>query len=455
MRWIFHFLLLAVAFTKDDPSNGGVLWSGVNCGIWQDGYTKYHRQSRNRSDARRLIFVPSFSGLADKMTAIPTAFILALLTNRTFFITRAFGFSFHKYMTFPNIDPIFNDLADEFRYAPSFLAYNTKVDRRRSIIPDILDDWLPANVPRPPKVTHPTVDGAKIYNLTLNASDYYPICLRNNNSYSDFILIKSDLSSAAPIRDAGTIILESNRGVSYRTFLNPSNKNKLNVLGLDRDNSFGCIMHYLMRYNMSSCSSSHDEVSRAFLQARREGQTIIGVQIRTGDHVLHGSSPNMSVAEPYLKCAESLANHFSYQKHQKPSFYFVSDSVDVLDLMKSTFVDSAIVNRKIRPQHSAETQCGAKNTRPCTAKERSLHHKAILEALCDMHFFSKTDYQVISSDSNFGLVGAALNGRPLAGRVIRVTGPNPRCAEALSNPIGQNVDVETRPNMLATKWSGI
>ena len=455
MRWIFPILCLVVAAYNDESSNDGVLSPGVRCGSWQEAYTRFHRESRNRNDSKRLIFVPSFSGLADKMTAIPTAFILALLTNRTFFITRSFGFSFQKYMTFPNIDLMFNDLPDEIRYAPSFLAYNTKVDRRRSIIPDILDDWLPANTPRPPKVPHPTVKGAQIYNITLNRSHYYPICLRNNNSYSDYIMIKSDLNSVGHIRDADTIVLESNRGVSYRTFLNPSNKRILNSLGLNRDNSFGCIMQYLMRYNMSSCSSSHNEVSRALLQARRSGRTVVGVQIRTGDHVLHGSSPNMSIAEPYSKCVDSLARHFYDREKQHAAFYFVSDSVNVLDLMKSIYGNSAIINRKIKPQHSAEIQCGANSMRACTTRERNIHHHAILEALCDMHFFSQTDYQIISSDSNFGLVGAALNGRQLLGRVFRVTGPNPRCSEALLNLTGSALDVETRPNMLATKWSGI
>jgi hypothetical protein len=416
--------------------------SKVSCGSWGEDYTTFFRSQVRNHSAPRLIYVPEHSGLADKLLGMSAAFLLAMLTDRVFGVADSFGFRLKDYFQFPNIDlSQLDGVEDDFVYAADFLNHNKMADS--GIIPDPLR--VPSSVKKPPQIDHKEYD-LKVYDMSgidLSTNSRLIYLSEGNKTAALKLCLDPDRFR---IDNEGiiTIYIRSNKGVIYNCVKNNIMKAILDKIGLNSENAFPCIMKYLVSFEKRNCSNSHQTVANAFESARLNQKSVIGIHIRTGDsYLLNGVAPNFTVAKPFFKCAQDIAQSIA----QKSSLYYViSDSRNLLLQINETFGKQSIINLNAAPRHvgihvkSSILMNGSYNL-------------DVLHTLCDLYYFSDTDFQILSRNSGFGMVGAALKPRELRGRLYRFTAARGEidCRSRVSKSPAITTDVDKIVRM----WSGL
>lgn len=395
--------------------------SSRSCGTWQDQYSKLHyRILKGEAPQRYLISVPPFTGLADKLVGIPGELMWAMLTNRAFQYIPRNGFpSWNEVFEVPRINitgP--NDLPHEILDGPRRIDFNHYLDRNG-------------------------YEGSR-YEFHYNFNEYFPVCLRNNDSANTVILAQSDLNKFPPTYyNTRTLIVESNRGMTYRFFENPYHGDTLRSWGLTPENSFGCIMNYLFHIKKNGCDETCQSIMRKMKNAEASNVTIIGIQVRIGDNIMDGEDKTtLDRAAAHLRCAQDLADEILERSGCRSIFYMISDSIALLQAAKDHFGDRLLADTNTRPMNTAH--CAHCHTDE--HKLRLIHHTTN-----QVFLFARAHYHVVTTNSGFGMMGAWMSDRPIHGRVFRVTGNNPVCRGGESN----FRDVVSDPRELAIGWSGI
>ena len=390
-----------------------------SCGTWQDKYSDLHQRIlKGDAPQRYLISIPPHTGLADKLVGLPGELMWAMLTNRAFQYVPRHGFPpYDIVFDIPNINitgPSHWPL--ELLESPGRMDFNHWLDREGKT--------------------------DKRHTFDFDFNEYFPVCLRNNDSANTIILTQSDLNKYPPMYyDTKNLIVESNRGMTYRFFENPYHSSTLRSWGLTPENSFGCIMSYLFRIKEDGCDDVCQKIRRDMEDASKNAVAVIGIQVRIGDQVMSGTDETkLERAEGHLRCAEDIASQLLVKHQQKSVFYFMSDSISLLNAVKAHYGDRVLLDNSTRPVHTSSYQTF-----------RTKDHKIRLQqhTTNQVFIFSKADYHVVSTDSGFGMMGAWMNSSPIKDRVFRVTGKNTVCK-------GDSYkDVVTDPRSLATGWSGI
>jgi hypothetical protein len=391
-----------------------------NCGNWQEKYTELHRRIvAGEAPQRFLVSIPPFTGLADKLVGLPAEVMWAMLTDRAFQYLPRHGFPpYDSVFDIDNINitgPV--DLPNDIQDSPGIMDFGHYLDRLNS--PD------------------------KRKEFTHNFHDYFPICLRNNDSANTIILAQSDLHIYPPTYyNAKYLMVESNRGMSYRFFENPYHAETLRSWGLNPDNSFGCIMNYLFRIKENGCDVTCQSIRKDMEVAKQQNTVVVGIQIRVGDASMEGKdTTTLGRGAPHFKCAQDIADQIKQDSGQKVIFYLISDSISLLTAAKQEYGDRLLADNTTRPLHTATA-----NTHSQEGKIRMIQHTTN-----QVFLFSKADYHVVTTDSGFGMMAAWMNDKPIKGRVYRVSGNNPVCKGGES----EYKDVVTDPRTLAMGWSGI
>jgi hypothetical protein len=369
-----------------------------------------------------MVLVPPYTGLADKLVGVPSVFLWALLTHRAFQTVPNHNFpSWSELFAFPHINITGVTINNsKIINAPSDVDYN---------------DYIIRN----------TGKSVGLNNIQMDFNEYFPVCLRNNDSANDAILLKSDLKHYPPTYfNARTIIVETNRGVSYRMFDNPFHRNKLLGMGLTAETAFGCVMRYLFSIRPDGCDAICRRIMQSMADANRNDIAVIGIQVRVGDQVMSGKDvASHDTAAPHMRCAQGIADHLMSTQGVKSIFYLMSDSFAVLHAVKAKYGDLVLADNETRPVHTAHCS-GSPDCSTTAGRLRLIHHSTN-----QVFLYSRANYHVVSRSSGFGMMGAWMNARPVKGRVFRIDGPNAQCIP------GHFRDVERDPRLLSMDWSGI
>lgn len=390
-----------------------------SCGNWR--YTELHRKILSgEAPQRYLVSIPPFTGLADKLVGIPGEMMWAMLTNRAFQYLPRHGF--------PAYDSVFDilninitgpsDLPNEIQDGPGRIDFNHYLDRLGS--PD------------------------KRHEINFDFNEYFPICLRNNDSANTIILTESDLTIYPPTYyNTKYLMVESNRGMTYRFFDNPHHADTLRSWGLTPENSFGCMMKYLFRIKESGCDEICQGIRKEMKAAGDNNVAVIGIQVRVGDASMDGEDKTtLERGAPHFKCAQDIADELYEKTGKKSIFYLISDSISLITAAKGHYGDRLLADNATRPMHTA--LC-----RDCHTKE---HKTRLIQHTTNQVFlFSDADYHVVTTDSGFGMMAAWMNSEPITGRIFRVSGNEPVCRGGG----GSYKHVITDPRELAKGWSGI
>ncbi len=285
------------------------------------------------------------------------------------------------------------------------------------------------------------------HKLDWNYNEYFAVCLRNNDSANDKILCKSDLKNYPPTYStARTIIVETNRGFTYRMFDNPYHREKLRSYGLSPDNAFGCVMHYLFRLKPEGCDNACKAVAAGIRAAEANNVVVVGIQVRVGDSIMDGDDKTtIARARVHLNCARDISEDILNKTGRQTLFYMISDSISLLKAVKNEYGDKILVDIDTRPMNTANCN-GASQ---CSTHDKKL--KLIQHTTNQAFMFSRAHYHVVSRYSGFGMMGAWMSRRPVENRVFRVLSdkPNTVCR------VGSIRDADTNPRELASDWSGI
>jgi len=208
-----------------------------------------------------------------------------------------------------------------------------------------------------------------------------------------------NLQSLRDISSETVVQFSSNRGVTFRMFDNPFFKRTLFDMGLSPDTAFGCAFNFLFQPNL-------EMLNRLFFEELKYLQdpflTKIGIQIRVGDwQLLNPSLQNSAVPENalggkvgdiecFFRCAEQIERERS--PHNRTVWFFISDSMVVRKIAKQRYGAKLITKLDGIIEH---VQDGNKNG-----------DLGFAYAAAELWLFGLTDYQVISSTSSFGRVGA-------------------------------------------------
>jgi hypothetical protein len=208
-----------------DEAQSGKFDGASECGNWQAGYTKLHRDMRaGRIPPRWLISIAPPQGLADRLGGIITQFLFALLTNRAF---------------------VMASLKSQLDYVYDSPNINTAVP------PELMPTRALYNLTFGGYPAH--YDKNKLFGLYLNAGaikeQYYAVEKLNRK-----IFLESNLSEV-PEGYAHTerLFVMGNRGYSYRIHENRYHTQQLADLGLTPVTTFKCVYDYLFRLKPETC----------------------------------------------------------------------------------------------------------------------------------------------------------------------------------------------------------
>ncbi|KAI9281529.1 hypothetical protein BY458DRAFT_531462 [Sporodiniella umbellata] len=317
-----HSLLSAVqAMSKEaygsycrqyDPTQGGFssVWqynSQGECGHWQQDYIELHQKSLRileryqQGDFSRVQVEtkPRFAsylckevakhsnrgcgGLADRMGGMISTFLYALLTDRAFLLNWA----------------EMNPLPLEDVWEKPFIDWSHDPDQMQALFQN--ND-------------HPLL-GYQQVNL-----------LNQRHKALTAKLFPQGASNFEHLWNATYVEVRSNRGFVIRTFqMSREYSQKLNAMGLTKENTFQCLSNFLFRPTPGS---------RRFLNAYKalfamESVLSVGIQIRTDDTTLVNPQNDHHTLKRwghFLRCAAELAEFKREARHTHIVFFLVTDS---------------------------------------------------------------------------------------------------------------------------------
>ncbi|KAI8327991.1 hypothetical protein BC941DRAFT_445874 [Chlamydoabsidia padenii] len=278
------------------------------CGVWQKKYQELHERRLEQMERLKAGDIESFShddtpkyvsylckevpansnrgcgGLADRMSGMISTFFYALITNRAYLAHWA------------NENPI--PLEILFEQPNVNWTYNPKEMR----------DLFNSN-------DNELLNFQQVDTLNQNYDGLGAIMFRDGPS-QDFDVLWN----------ASYVEIRSNRAYIVRTFdYSTRYPNKMEKLGLTKENAFGCIADYLFRPTVGA---------RRYINTYRELFSLksvlsIGIQIRTNDQALANPQNDDNTLEKwfyYFKCANEFATSKRAPHHQRIVYFLVTDS---------------------------------------------------------------------------------------------------------------------------------
>lgn len=381
-----------------------------SCGRgWQEEYTKLHQDIiSGRLPPRYLVSVAPPTGFADKLKALITELVWAMLSRRAFVALPAEDFpAWDKILEVKNINIT----------APA--EFNIPFEQWRK--------WCK----RRPDLT---------------SRERHALCWFE--SWGCDVLDFVNLTTLPPGNpEVPLLYTEMNRGFTYRFFGNSYHNKTLRSWGLTPENIFACSMQYLFNERPEICDNACQRIKRNISTAKASGHAIIGVHIRVGDEALSGNETKISLTSlrRFFQCAADISDDLMATNGTKSLIYLLSDSISLLNIAKDRYGDRIIVDTETRPVHVGA--CGV-SLGYCANNASKLN--AVYQTVSQAFLFSLADYHVLPKHSGFGTIGAWMNTkRPILHNVYRVLKNSARCK------LGSYAWVETDPAKHASSWSGI
>jgi len=350
-----------------------------SCGhSWQKHYSSLHSKILHGNlPARYLVSVAPETGTADRLTGLVTLFLYSVMTGRAFLHTT-------------------NDFEPDWDTSCSFPYIRTATR------------GIPDNLLQAVKTTYKGIHeyrGVRTFAPASEGKDYYPWFMYNaNKKMVKEAFVDSNFSQyPRNAVDVETILSSSNRGASYAMFSNPHKASLLGSMGFSPESAFACSFFFLFRPRREICSSSCMEIARRMRSAGDKGILRVGVHVRLGDHVFTKDSVQPEIALAHLDCANQLLRMHAADTHHL--VYFISDSLAVRRFAASVFNGTLITDTSDGVGH---TDCRNKHNTLDSCSESGVVG-VTRRALAELYLFSMTDFHIITPDSGFGAVGAAMS----------------------------------------------
>eukprot|EP00940_MAST-03C_sp_MAST-3C-sp2_P000487 g487.t1 len=413
------------------------------CGWWQRDYRSLQERAADCDSAaiddntceglRSVVYAVADDvklGFADLLTGMVTAFMFALLSQRSFHIHWSSATDVWQ----PLIPGLFID-ADVAYPEWRARAVNT-IDRPRHF-------WesYPEHGHLFPERVH----------INDRSWQYY--------SRVDFDEVFKD----------SVVFIMSNRGQTYAAYENPKYRSLLQGMGLgDPDDAFGCLLRFLVRPK-ASVFRHHEETTPdifSALSSRRRHYFVVGIHIRAGYELLtnlrdparaRSSMPDATYFDDFFRCARELseahvrslrdseeqgrqANTSSFlcpstsQRRRDPLWVVFGDSDIVRDRVRETLRSmrvSAIVPA-VSVGHSAGVGEDALRREACGDSdtcERRRRLKSLETAVAEHWFLSLCDRLVMPRNTGFSKTAAFMG--LMKGRVYVAGPPHPANSSVL------------------------
>jgi hypothetical protein len=180
--------------------------------------------------------------------------------------------------------------------------------------------------------THNPVEMEKLFNLKNELLGYQKVAMLNQKLpvITKTILPKGSNTDFNRIWNQTFVQVRSNRGYIVNVFNHHKGyAQKLNELGLTKENAFKCITNYLFRPTIGA---------RRFLNAYKHAFQMdsilsIGIQIRTDDSALADPSKDINDLDKwshFFRCASELAQ-YKIKPNQHVVFFLITDSQHLRD----------------------------------------------------------------------------------------------------------------------------
>lgn len=328
---------------------------------WQDDYKRHHQAILDGTaapeDRRYAISISSPAGIADRLTGCITVFYYALLTGR----------AFCEHTAVPGQIP----------FAAAFLG--PSIDWRTSKHHSHL---LPLH--KAGDVGLPTAKGDNFEHVNLLNPEF------DNDKNEVFKLFSSgNLSELG--RETKLVFITTNRGSSVRLFENPFHRQQLRNMGLTPETAFGCAMEFLFKPIPEVMSLI---LPTMHLLAKKPS---IGIQIRVGDHALHGSDvARVDEFANFFDCAKEIDLAF-FPTAQDVIWLVLSDSKNLRRHASEVYGDKVHL---VLANHIEHSFGGRGDELPYASLD------GFWAAVGEHWILGYTDIQIVDNQSGFGLTAA-------------------------------------------------
>ncbi|KAI5478720.1 putative glycosyltransferase [Pseudohyphozyma bogoriensis] len=334
-------------------------------GKWEDSYAQLHAAMLNGTMPPKLVEYRcqrgwQCGGLADRLFGTVSTFMMALVTNRAFFM----GWDF----------PVPPDMVFDSPYIDWSLPFD--------------EQWKGYQNP--------------IYNSTE---------LANGPAAWDFVNCAVDLLEDFEKRTLVTdwdgwnwAQLRTNRGSFYRAFRKPWLEPTLRDMGLDPVTGYGCIIDYLIRPKPDVLEFLTEYTSVLQLPEVYS----IAIQIRTGDVSMR--TPDADLAntvnryQHFFRCAQQVGKSYA-RPDQKIVWLLLTDSAHLRQEALRRYADKVVISG-IGATHVADqwkSDGGLQIFADATAFQDSVADGWLMESV---------DFQLTTMDSGYGALQSFRRGKP-------------------------------------------
>ncbi|KAL6605978.1 hypothetical protein ACP70R_041631 [Stipagrostis hirtigluma subsp. patula] len=341
----------------------------------------------------------SYRGLGNRMLAMASAFLYALLTDRVLLVDRGYG------NTLPEL------FCEPFPGTTWALPLDFPLDKFRELTEDAPESYGNVAVNR-----SGSVSGLRFVYLNLDHAASPANLLVYCDDHRRFL------------HRVQWAILRSDQYIAPGLFLNPAYQEELHRLFPRKDSVF----YILSRYLLHPTNDIWGMVTRFYQSYLQNADERLGIQIRVFD----GDKPFQHVLDQILACTS--------QEHLLPAVVSAGGGAPPLPTARARSKAvlmtglSSWYHDNIREMYwqSATVDGEVVSVHQPSHEEHQLwfHSKHDMKALAEIYLLSLTDKIVTSAWSTFGYVGYSLGGLTpyIMFKPKNMTAPNPPCTRAMS-----------------------
>ncbi|KAI3658917.1 hypothetical protein MP638_003160 [Amoeboaphelidium occidentale] len=386
------------------PDEGFKFFIHPQCGTgkWQHDYAKLHADMLKLPKEQQLItiFDGSKNGAGDRLTMTVTVFLYALISGRAFKI-RWQGEPLEDALDYVSINWTYTEYDDDANYG--------HVEIR---------DYMTSTVNYYSRDINKLFRRANLLDVGRTAPSSPPF-----KEYT----VTEWRSNTTENGTARTVVWKLNQGQVWTLFDNPHHRAYLYGLGLRPENAFGCIMHYLYQLQPETISLFEDQWEDLlgveedvvdYIRSRpgygihpmnrvHEGKVLeptellVGLQIRFGDYAIREPlrcKSNYTWAEHFFKCSRILSKDIGLPT----KILLVTDCSYLREDIQGILSDTQVITA-IAPKNSTHRVMHI--LRP----DKNAESVALRWIISEIWMMGTTDFQILSSKSSLGKVGALMS----------------------------------------------
>ncbi|OUM61794.1 hypothetical protein PIROE2DRAFT_12097 [Piromyces sp. E2] len=319
--------------------SGKDLFDNVYCGIWQEQYTKFHREMEASNNKKYLILDAHQCGWGDRFIQIVSGFYVALLSKRSF---KIIGINLENVFDKPNIDWSLDE--KELK----------RLKKNKSI-----------------KELYYTGDKSGYYNEGFLYTNF-------TSNYEDYEALRYRIQN----------------GKIVKIFENPFHKKQLYEMGLRPETAYG----YYEANSKIDYLPSNDEPVRIGIQIRTGDDVFKGGK----SNYCKGDVMNSTNIIQYFDCAQSLENEIFETPYNKPSgsLSMKNNNKKKRKIYWFLITDCKILRKKAKKLWPEKIITITDKT--IDHLEKTKNEESINLTFAEHWLFGEMDYHIISRASCYG-----------------------------------------------------